>query len=149
VGEDAVIADQAHVRERSAIGAESVVGRAVGVENDVVVGARVRVQAGAYLTAHCTVEDDVFVAPNVTTTNDQTIGRRPPGTSLRGAVIRRAARIGAGSLLLPGIEIGEEAVVGAGAVVTRDVAPSTLVMGVPARPVRETRDDERLPTGRT
>ena len=85
-----VVADQAHVRERTEIGAETVVGRAASVENDVRVGARVRMQTGAYVTAWSLVEDDVFIAPGVMLTNDPTAGRREPGVELRGAVLRRA-----------------------------------------------------------
>ena len=101
-------------------------------------------QTGAYVTAWSLVEDDVFLAPGVMLTNDPTAGRRSRGVDLRGAVLRRACRIGARAVLLPGIEIGEEAFVGAGSVVTRDVAPGTLVMGAPARPVRDVPGEERL-----
>lgn len=137
LGERCVVADQAHVRERTTIEAESVVGRAASVENDVRIGARVRMQTGAYVTAWSLVEDDVFIAPGVLLTNDPTAGRREPGTELAGARLRRACRVGAGAVLLPGIEVGEEAFVGAGAVVTRDVPARTLVVGSPARPLRE------------
>jgi acetyltransferase-like isoleucine patch superfamily enzyme len=121
------------VRERSQIGDESVVGRAASIENDVTVGARVRMQTGAYVTAWSVVEDDVFIAPGVILTNDPTAGRRPADMDLRGPTLRRGCRIGAGAVLLPGVEVGEGAFVAAGAVVTADVAPGSLVMGVPAR----------------
>jgi UDP-2-acetamido-3-amino-2,3-dideoxy-glucuronate N-acetyltransferase len=137
IGAGCVIGDQAHVRERAVIGEESVVGRGVSVENDVSVGARVRLQTNAYITAWSVVEDDVFVAPGVITTNDPTAGRRGPDDELRGALLRRGCRVGAGAVLLPGVEVGEEAFVGAGAVVTADVPARALVMGVPARVVRE------------
>jgi UDP-2-acetamido-3-amino-2,3-dideoxy-glucuronate N-acetyltransferase len=139
-----VVADQAHVRERTEIGDETVVGRGASVENDVRVGARVRMQTGAYVTAWSLVEDDVFIAPGVMLTNDPTAGRRPPGVELRGPDLRRACRIGARAVVLPGVEIAEEAFVGAGSVVTRDVPAGVLVMGVPARPVREVPVEERL-----
>ena len=144
VGAGAVVGDQAHVRERAVIGPESVVGRGVAVDNDVEVGSRVRLQTGAYLTAFTLVEDDVFVAPGATTMNDQTMGRHGPDLELRGATLRRACRIGGGAVLLPGIEVGEEAFVAAGAVVTRDVPARTVVMGVPAHPVREVPEADRL-----
>jgi acetyltransferase-like isoleucine patch superfamily enzyme len=145
IGERAVVADQAHVRERTTIGPETVVGRAASVENDVQVGARVRMQTGAYVTAWSVVEDDVFIAPGVMLTNDPTAGRRPQGVELRGATLRRGCRIGARAVLLPGIEVGAEGFVGAGAVVTRDVAPGAVVVGVPARPVRDVPAEEHLP----
>src|SRR5215211_53269 len=137
IGAACVVADQAHVRERVDVGAESVVGRGASVENDVRIGARVKLQTGAYVTAWSELEDDVFVAPNVTLTNDPTAGRRGAAQELRGAVLRRGCRLGAGAVLLPGVEVGEEAFVAAGAVVTHDVPSRTLVMGVPARVVRE------------
>jgi UDP-2-acetamido-3-amino-2,3-dideoxy-glucuronate N-acetyltransferase len=135
IGERCVVADQAHVRERTVIGEQSMVGRGASVENDVRVGARVRMQSGAYVTAWSIVEDDVFIAPGVIFTNDPTGGWRPPELELRGPTLRRNCRIGAGAVLLPGVEIGAEAFVAAGAVVTRHVAPGALVMGVPARVV--------------
>ena len=137
IGARCVVADQAHVRERTTIGDESVVGRGASVENDVSVGARVRMQTGAYVTAWSVVEDDVFIAPGVILTNDPTAGRRTGGQELRGPTLRRGCRIGGGAVLLPGVEIGAEAFVAAGAVVTRDVPPGALVMGVPAREAGE------------
>jgi len=144
LGAGCVVGDQAHVRERASIGPESVVGRGASVENDVRIGARVRLQTNAYITAWSVVEDDVFVAPGVITANDPTAGRRGPGEELRGPTLRRACRIGAGAVLLPGIEVGEEAFVAAGAVVTADVPARAVVMGVPARVVRDVPDAELL-----
>jgi UDP-2-acetamido-3-amino-2,3-dideoxy-glucuronate N-acetyltransferase len=113
------------------------VGDDVTLPGDVEIGARVIVQTGCYLTAFSEVEDEVFVAPGVTLTNDWTAGRRPRGAPLEGPVLRRRCRIGGGAVLLPGVVVGEEAFVGAGAVVTRDVPDRALVMGAPARIVRE------------
>lgn len=144
IADNCVVADQAHVRERVDIGTDTVVGRAASIENDVRLGARVKLQTGAYITAWSLVEDDVFVAPGVLLTNDPTAGRRGADQELRGAVLRRACRLGGGAVLLPGVEVGEQAFVGAGAVVTKDVPPHALVMGVPARVVRELAEHERL-----
>jgi acetyltransferase-like isoleucine patch superfamily enzyme len=144
VDDGAVIGDQAHVRERARIGAGSVVGRGSAVDNDVAIGERVRIQTNCYITAFSTIEDDVFVAPGVTLTNDNAMARHGPDHQLRGALLRRACRVGGGVVLVPGVEVGEEAFVAAGAVVTRDVPPRAVVMGVPARVVREVGDEDLL-----
>jgi acetyltransferase-like isoleucine patch superfamily enzyme len=142
VGAGAIVGDQAYVRERATIGEGTVIGRGSAVDNDVAVGARVRVQTNVYLTAFSVVEDDVFVGPCAMTTNDDAMGRIARGTPLRGATLRRACRIGGGAVLVPGVEVGEEAFVAAGAVVTRDVPPRAVVIGVPARVVRDVPDED-------
>jgi acetyltransferase-like isoleucine patch superfamily enzyme len=144
VRERAIIGDQAQVRERSVVGAESVIGRGATVDNDVAVGARVRVQTLVYLTAYSTVEDEVFVGPGVVTTNDDTMMRHPRDAALRGATLRRACRVGGGAVLTPGVEVGEEAFVAAGAVVVGDVPPRAVVMGVPARVARSVGDEDLI-----
>lgn len=144
IGAGAVVGDQAQVRERAVVGDGSVIGRGSAVDNDVVIGARVRVQTGCYLTAHSRVEDDAFVAPGVVTTNDHTMGRHARDRPLRGATLRRACRVGGGALLLPGVEIGEEAFVAAGALVTRDVPARGVAIGAPARVVREVPEEDLL-----
>jgi acetyltransferase-like isoleucine patch superfamily enzyme len=144
IGAGSIVGDQSYVRERSTVGAGSVVGRGSVIDNDVVVGARVKVQTSVYLTAFTLVEDDVFVGPGAITTNDDTMARHGPEMLLRGATLRRACRVGGGAVLTPGVEIGEEAFVAAGAVVTRDVPARAVVMGVPARIVREVGEQDLL-----
>ena len=144
IGAGAIVGDQAFVRERTRIGERTVVGRGSAVDNDVVVGARVRIQTSVYLTAYSVVEDDVFLGPCAMTTNDDAMGRIARGTPLTGATLRRACRIGGGAVLTPGVEVGEEAFVAAGAVVTQDVPARALVMGVPARVVREVPDEDLI-----
>jgi acetyltransferase-like isoleucine patch superfamily enzyme len=144
IGPRAIIGDQTQIRERSSVGERSVVGRASCVDFGAVVGSRVLIQTAVYVTAGSIVEDDVFLGPGTTTTNDNDMGRHPRGAPLAGPVFRRACRVGGGSLLLPGVEIGEEAFVAAGALVTRDVGARELVMGSPARVVRRVGDEELL-----
>jgi acetyltransferase-like isoleucine patch superfamily enzyme len=145
VGERVILGDQSCVRERVTIGDDVVVGRGSLIENDTTVGAMTKIQADAYITAYSTLEEHVFVAPCVVTTNDNFMGRTERRHELiQGPTIRRGARIGGGAILCPGIEIGEEAFVGAGAVVTKDVPPRAVVVGSPARVIREVPDDELL-----
>jgi acetyltransferase-like isoleucine patch superfamily enzyme len=144
IGPGAIVGDQAHVRERAVIGEGTLIGRGSAVDNDVTIGARVKVQTMVYLTAFTLVEDDVFVGPCAMTTNDDTMGRLAQDAPLRGATLRRACRIGGGVVLVPGVEVGEEAFVAAGAVVTADVPARTVVMGVPARPIRDVPDEDLL-----
>jgi acetyltransferase-like isoleucine patch superfamily enzyme len=145
LGARVLVGDGACVRKRCVIGDDVVIGRGSLVENDTTVGARTTIQAHAYVTAYSTLEEDVFVAPCVVTTNDNFMGRTERRHELkRGPTIRRGARVGGGAVLCPGIEIGEEAFVGAGAVVTKDVPPRKVVVGNPARVIRDVADDELL-----
>jgi acetyltransferase-like isoleucine patch superfamily enzyme len=143
IGNRTIVGDQACVRERCTIGDDVVIGRGTLVENDTSIGSMTKIQADAYLTAYSTVEDRVFIAPRVITTNDNFMGRTERRHALRkGPTIRRGARVGAGAVLCPAVEIGEEAFVGAGAVVVRDVPPRVVVVGNPARILREVSAEE-------
>ena len=145
IGARVIVGDQACVRERCELGDDVVVGRGSLVENDTTVGASTKIQADAYITAYSTLEEDVFIAPCVVTTNDNFMGRTEKRHALRrGPTIRRGARIGGGAVLLPGIDVGEDAFVAAGALVTKDVPPRMLVLGAPARPIRPVPDEELL-----
>ncbi|HZT54332.1 MAG TPA: acyltransferase [Gaiellaceae bacterium] len=145
IGARVILGDQSCVRERVRIGDDVVIGRGSLVENDTTIGAMTKIQAEAYITAYSTLEEHVFIAPCVVTTNDNFMGRTERRHALvKGPTIRRGARIGGGAVLLPGVEIGEEAFVGAGAVVTKDVEPRMLVVGNPARVLRPVPPDELL-----
>jgi acetyltransferase-like isoleucine patch superfamily enzyme len=145
LGERVIVGDQACVRERCVVGDDVAIGRGSLVENDTAIGPLTKIQADAYVTAYSTLEDNVFIAPCVVTTNDDFMGRTERRHALRkGPTIRRGARVGAGAVLCPGIEVGEEAFVGAGAVVVRDVPPRVVVVGNPARVLRDVPADELL-----
>ena len=145
IGARVILGDQSCVRERVVVGDDVVIGRGSLVENDTTIGAMTKIQADAYITAYSTLEDHVFIAPCVVTTNDDFMGRTERRRALvKGPTIRRGARIGGGAILLPGVEIGEEAFVGAGAVVTKPVEPRMLVVGNPARVMRAVPEDELL-----
>ncbi len=132
-----ILGDQSCVRERVDVGDDVVIGRGSLVENDTTIGALTKIQAEAYITAYSTLEESVFIAPCVVTTNDNFMGRTERRHELiQGPMIRRGARVGGGAILCPAVEIGEEAFVGAGAVVTKDVPARMLVVGNPARVVR-------------
>ena len=145
IGARVIVGDGACVRERCVVGDDVVIGAGSLVENDTTIGALTKIQAQAYITAYSTLEDSVFIAPCVVTTNDNFMGRTEGRHELRkGPTIRRGARVGGGAVLCPGVEIGEEAYVGAGTVVIRDVPARAVVVGNPARRIRDVPDDELL-----
>jgi acetyltransferase-like isoleucine patch superfamily enzyme len=144
LGEGTVVATNAFVRERTTVGPNSLIGSAVVVGCDVQLGARVKIQSTSVIVSGSRAEDDVFVGPTVTSMNDASAGRAKG--KLRGFLLRRACRIGGGAALLPGVEIGEEAMVAAGSVVTKDVPPGALALGVPARVVGTVPLEQRLPS---
>ena len=145
LGARVIVGDQACVRERCVVGDDVVIGRGSLVENDTTVGSLTKIQADAYITAYSTLEEEVFIAPRVVTTNDNFMGRTERRHELvKGPTVRRRARVGGGAVLCPGVEVGEEAFVGAGAVVVTDVPPRTVVVGNPARWLRDVAEEELL-----
>jgi acetyltransferase-like isoleucine patch superfamily enzyme len=105
------------------------------IENDVVVGDRVTVKCGVQLWDGLRIEDDVFIGPNVTFTNDQYPRSKKYPAEFQNTTIRKGASIGANATILPGVEIGEGAMIGAGAVVTKNVASHVTVVGNPAKEI--------------
>ena len=124
------------IREGARIGTDVSVGTHTILEHHVVLGDRVRVHSGSFLPEFSVVEDDAWIGPRVTFTNAVYPRSRDVKETLRGPIIRAGAKIGASATLLPGVVIGENALVGAGAVVVKDVAPNTVVAGNPARVLR-------------
>ena len=145
IGERVLVADYATVRERVDVGDETIVGRGVAIENDCSVGARCKLETNAYICAYTTIGDDVFIAPGVLTSNDNFMGRTEERKKhFGGPTIHTGARLGVGSVLLPGTDIPPEAVVAAGAVLTRDAEAGKIHQGVPARAVREVPPNQLL-----
>ena len=127
------------------IGDFTIIGRGVAVENRVKIGRKCKVETNAYICAFSVVEDFCFIAPMVTFTNDNFLGRTEERFRYhRGPWLKLGARIGANATLLPGITVGEDALVAAGSVVTRDIPPRKVVMGVPARIVRDVPEEQLI-----
>lgn len=145
IGGNTLIADLASVRENVEIGNYVIVGRGVTVENYVKIGDRTKIQSNSYITAYTTLEEQVFIAPCVTTTNDNFMGRTEERfDKIKGATVKKGARVGGASIILPGITIAEETFIAAGALVTKDTEEKTLIKGVPAKFVRMVDERELL-----
>jgi acetyltransferase-like isoleucine patch superfamily enzyme len=145
IGANALVADQAFVREKCQIGDYVIIGRGVTVENNTTIGDYTKIQSGSYITAYMVIEDHVFIAPMVQTTNDNFMGRTKERFALiKGPTIKKGARIGGGAVLCPGIVIAEETFVAAGAVVTKDTQPNSVIKGVPAKMFRDVQEKEML-----
>ncbi len=139
------VGDLASIREDVVIGEGTIIGRGVTVENKIHIGKWVKIETNAYITALSTVEDHCFIAPMVTFTNDPFMGRtKERFKHFKGPILKRGSRIGANATILPGIVIGEDAVVGAGSVVTKDVPPKVIVVGVPARYLKDVPEEQLL-----
>jgi len=133
-----MLADLCTVRENVSIGRGTIVGRGVTIENFCQVGRFCKLESECYITAYSELEDRVFVAPAVVTTNDNYVGRTAERFKhFKGITIRRGGRIGAGAVMLPGVTVGEDGLVAAGSGVTQDVPPRTIVMGRPAKAWRQ------------
>ncbi|ACR80328.1 MULTISPECIES: acyltransferase [Kosmotoga] len=145
LGKNCFVGDLATIREDVEIGDKTIVGKGVSVENGTKIGKRVKIETEAYITAFSTIEDYCFIAPEVTFTNDNFLGRTEERKKyFKGPVLRKGARIGANATILPGIEIGEDALVAAGSVVTRDLEPRKIYVGVPARYFKDVPEEQLL-----
>jgi acetyltransferase-like isoleucine patch superfamily enzyme len=136
LGERTLICDLASIREACVIGDDVLLGRSVMIQVNTAIGARTKIMDTCHLPGDMLVESDVFLSTHVCGASENSLGREDLTGEWLGPTIRRRAYVGANATLLPGIELGEDSVVGAGSVVTRSVPPCTLVMGVPARFVR-------------
>jgi len=140
-----MVADLASVRENVEIGEFTIVGRGVTVENKVRIGSRCKLETESYITALSEIEDGCFIAPEVTFTNDNFLGRtRDRFKYHKGVTMKRGARIGANVTVLPGVTIGADALVAAGSIVTRDVPAGKIVLGTPAKVWRDVPSEQLL-----
>ena len=138
IGAQCLLGDHCSIREECHVGDMCLLSRNVSINYHTSIGTRCKVMDGTHLTGNMTIEDDVFLSVLVSTTNDNSMGRMGYDEQrVRGPIIRRGASVGAAAVLLPGVEIGENAVVGAGSVVTRSVPAGMVVVGSPARVCRE------------
>lgn len=138
IGSGTLIGDNASIREGCRIGDGCIVARNVSINYNTKVGDATKIMDNAHITGNMVIEDHVFISVLVATTNDNLIGKGEYSDDReRGPYIKRGATIGAAANLLPAVTIGENALVGAGAVVTRDVPDGKVVMGTPARIVRD------------
>jgi acetyltransferase-like isoleucine patch superfamily enzyme len=145
IGHKVLVADQASIREDVSVGKCTIVGRGVAIENKTTVGSYVKLETGSYITAYSTVEDGCFIAPMTCTTNDNFMGRTEERFKhTKGPHIKRGGRVGANSTILPGLVVGEDGVVAAGSVVTKDVPGYKTVLGAPAREFRDTPEEQLL-----
>lgn len=133
IGQNVFIGDHASIRENVAIDQDTVVGRAAIIELNTTIGKACTIQTLVYVTGDTIIEDRVFIGPCVSMSNDKYMGKQE--FELKGPIIKTGACIGNNATLLPGVTIGEEAIVGAGSVITKSVIPKDIVIGNPGRPL--------------
>lgn len=134
IGDNFVTGHNALIRENTTIGNDVLIGTNVVIEGNTTIGNRVSIQSNVYVPRNTDIEDSVFIGPNAVLTNDK-YPVRGERNELKGPTLRRSVSIGANSTILPGVEVGEGAMVAAGAIVTKNVPPWKLAIGVPARTV--------------
>jgi len=137
IGERFQTGNKANVREHNRIGSDVSIGSLSVVEHHVEIGDRVRIHTQVFVPEFTVLEEDCWIGPNVVLTNAKYPRSPDVKETLQGPIIRAGAIIGANATILPGVDVGSGALVGAGSVVTRDVPPSVIVAGNPAKVIRE------------
>ena len=136
IGEDTVIRDFVNIYGCK-IGKNCKIAAFVEIQKDVKIGNNCAIEAFAFIPTGVTIEDEVFIGPHVCFTNDKKPRAVNPGWKIIPTTVKKGASIGAGSIILCGITIGEKAMIAAGSVVTKDVPPNTLVSGNPAKVIKK------------
>ena len=145
IGDKCLVADLSTIREDVTIGSNTIIGRGVAIENFCKVGSKCKIETNVYITAYSTIEDFVFIAPGVVTSNDNFASRsKERFKHFKGVTIKKGGRVGAQATILPGKVINEEAFVAAGSVVTKDVNFKEMVKGNPAKFFKIVADDQLL-----
>lgn len=124
------------IRENTFLGDNVLVGTNSVIDGECRIGSNVNIQTGVYITKYTLVEDDVFFGPFSVTTNDK---RMECGAKLKGPIFKKNSKVGANSTILPGVVVGEEAIIGAGAIVTKNVSKGDVVAGSSARSLKKRR----------
>ncbi|MCM0647433.1 N-acetyltransferase [Clostridium swellfunianum] len=145
IGKNTLVADLSTIRENVTIGEKTIIGRGVAVENFCKVGSNCKLETNVYLTAYSEVEDNVFIAPGVVTSNDNFAGRtKERFNHFKGVTVKKGGRIGAQATILPGKIIHEDGFVAAGSVVTKDVESAVIAVGNPAKVLRNVPENQLL-----
>ena len=142
IGHNTLLGDYCSIREECSVGDYCIISRNVSVNYNTSIGNRTKIMDNTHITGNTIIEDDVFISALVSTTNDNTIGKENYNEDhVKGPYIKKGTRIGAGANILPNITIGENCVVGASALVTKNVPDKKVVMGIPAKIVRSVYGD--------
>jgi UDP-3-O-[3-hydroxymyristoyl] glucosamine N-acyltransferase len=145
IGDKVLIADLATVREEVTIGDFTIVGRGVAIENRCRIGRYCKLETDVYITAYSELEDRVFVAPCAVTSNDNFVGRTEERFKyFKGVLVKKGGRIGVNATILPGKTIGADALVAAGSVVTSNCPDKKIVLGSPAKELRDVPEEQLL-----
>ncbi|KPL04538.1 MAG: UDP-3-O-(3-hydroxymyristoyl) glucosamine N-acyltransferase [candidate division Zixibacteria bacterium SM23_73_2] len=145
IGEKVLVADLATIRENVSIGDFTIIGRGVAVENYCKVGSRCKLETNVYICAYSEIEDFCFIAPCIATSNDNYMARtKERFKHFKGVTVKKGGRIGVHATILPGKVIGDDSLVAAGSVVTRDTPSKKICMGLPARVWKDVPEEQLL-----
>jgi UDP-2-acetamido-3-amino-2,3-dideoxy-glucuronate N-acetyltransferase len=143
IGSDVLVADMASIRENTTTGDFTIIGKNATIENNVAIGKRCKIQSNVQIVPYSLLEDDVFMSPGVMTSNDKYAGRtKKRFKEYKGLTMKRGARLGVACITLPGVVINEDAMVGAGSIVTKDVPARKIAFGTPAKVVKDVPEEQ-------